>query len=285
MNQSPKFGPGQPSRTSIVVAALRAFGARDPDPAVRNPDWLAEKLITPSELELISQHPVSRALKEDYESGRRDREVSGMSNLILIRTRFMEERLLRALEEGVTQLVILGAGFDTRPYRFSDLLRDKQVFEVDYQSTQEIKKRRLESALGSLPANVRFIEIDFKRDTLADVLREAGYREDVKTFFIWEGVSMYLSEEAVRQTLRTIAKHSAAGSSLVADFSSVSTIELLAKLPELPQHKYTTAWGEPWIFGLPDDGEAKFFYECGLKLRETPELLQSRCRPALFDPH
>src|SRR5262245_20182089 len=108
------FGPGQPSRTSIVVAALRAFGAREPDAAVQNPDSFAKRLITTEELKLISEHPVAQALVEDYAKGRRNREVAGMSNLLLIRTRFIDDHLLKALKNGATQVVILGAGFDTR---------------------------------------------------------------------------------------------------------------------------------------------------------------------------
>jgi methyltransferase (TIGR00027 family) len=269
MNESPKFGPGQPSRTSIVVAALRAFGAREPDPTVRNPDWLAERLLTPEDLQLVAKHPISHALGDDYRKGRQNPEVSGMSNLLLIRTRFIDERLRRALEDGAKQVVILGAGFDTRAYRFAELLSDKNVIEVDYRSTQEIKKRRLESALGSLPKHVRFAEIDFKKDSLRDVLNDADYRREVKTFFIWEGVSMYLTEGAVRETLRTLAADSTPGSSLVMDFAGSAMIEMLNKLPELPQHNYTTAWGEPWTFGLPDNHEAEFFRECGLTLRDT----------------
>src|SRR4030095_13127203 len=91
-------GPGQPSRTSIVVAALRAFGAREPDAAVRNPDWLAERLISPAELQLIHEHPVSHAMTGDYEKGRQDIEVAGMQNLMLIRTRFIDEHVERALQ-------------------------------------------------------------------------------------------------------------------------------------------------------------------------------------------
>ena len=82
-----KFGPGQPSRTSIVVAALRAFGAREPDESVRNPDWLAERLLTPEDLELIREHPISGSLNDEYAKGRQKQEVSGMSNLMLVRTR------------------------------------------------------------------------------------------------------------------------------------------------------------------------------------------------------
>ena len=197
MNSSTvKFGPRQPSRTSIVVAALRAFGAREPDASVRNPDSLAEKLITSQELDLSADHPISKALKDDYQQGRQNREVAGMSNLMLVRTRFIDEQLGRAIEDGATQIVILGAGLDTRAYRFAESLKGRSVFEVDYRSTQELKKRRLESALGAVPAFVRFAEIDFKRESLKNVLASAGYQPGEKTFFIWEGVSMYLAEES-----------------------------------------------------------------------------------------
>jgi methyltransferase (TIGR00027 family) len=263
------FGPGQPSRTSIVVAALRAFGFREPDSSVRNPDWLAERLLGPAELQLITEHPVARALLEDYAKGRRNREVAGMSNLLLIRTRFIDEHMQRALADGAKQVVVLGAGFDTRAYRYADLLKDKTVFEVDYRSTQQLKKSRLEKVLGSIPSHVRFAEIDFQRDTLRDVLVAAGYNTDERTFFIWEGVSMYLSEQSVRETLRTIAEYSASGSSVVMDFAGRAMIEMLAKFPHIPQHRYTSAWGEPWIFGVPDTREREFFLECGLQLRET----------------
>jgi methyltransferase (TIGR00027 family) len=251
-----------------VVAALRAYGSREPDPSVRNPDWLAERMLGPAELELITEHPIAAALGENYDTGRRNREVSGMSNLLLIRTRFIDDHMQRAIENGAAQVVILGAGFDTRAYR-SRILKDKMVFEVDSQPTQHVKKRRLKQVLGSIPSYVRFAEIDFKRDSLIDVLRNAGYSPREKTFFIWEGVSMYLPEQSVRETLRSVANNAAPGSSLVMDFANHALIELLRKFPGLPQHKYTTAWGEPWVFGVPDRREKEFFRACGLRLRES----------------
>jgi methyltransferase (TIGR00027 family) len=252
-----------------MVAALRAFGSHEPDASVRNPDWLAERLLGPSERQLIEAHPVSAALSENYLKGRQNRDVAGMSNVLLIRTRFIDDYMDRALQSGAAQVVILGAGFDTRAYRFSDLLKDTLVFEVDYHSTQRLKKLRLEQALGAIPPHVRFVEIDFERNTLADALAAAGYKSGRKTFFIWEGVSMYLSEPSVRQTLRTMAEMSAAGSSLVMDFAGHAMIEVLREFPHIPQHKYTTAWGEPWIFGVPDRREREFFLDCGFQLRET----------------
>jgi len=270
MNRTtPGFGPGQPSRTSIVVAALRAFGAREPDPTVRNPDFLAERLITSAELQLISEHPIAQALAEKYERGRENLEVARMANLLLIRTRFIDDHMRRALEQGAAQVVILGAGFDTRAYRFPELLKNKQVYELDYASTQDVKKRRLAEALISVPAYVQFAEIDFKKDSLPAVLHNAGYRRAEKAFFIWEGVSMYLMEDAVRETLRSIGRESCSGSALVMDFAGRALIDLLHKFPQLLQHRYTTGWGEPWIFGLPDTREREFFRECGLELREV----------------
>ena len=264
-----KFGPDQPSRTSIVVAALRAFGAREPDESVRNPDWLAGRLLTPEDLELIREHPISGSLNDEYEKGRQKQAVSGMSNLMLVRTRFVDEYLRRAVADGAAQIVVLGAGFDTRAYRFQDLLKDKTVIEVDYRSTQELKKRRLQSALGSIPPSVRFAEIDFRRDKLQDVLAGAGYRSSEKAFFIWEGVSMYLEEAAVRETLCAIARNAAGGSSLVMDFAEQAMLDLLGKFPHLSQHNYTTKWGEPWIFGVPDNEEEKFFQDCGFEVIEV----------------
>src|SRR5947208_185847 len=113
---------GQPSRTSIVVAAARAFGAREPDASVRNPDDLAARLIGSAERRLIADHPIAAALDEDYQQARQKPEVAGFSNVMLARTRFIDDHLTQALAEGATQIVILGAGFDTRAYRFHEQL-------------------------------------------------------------------------------------------------------------------------------------------------------------------
>ena len=239
---------------------------------------MAERIISPAELQLIREHPISQALGEDYAKARQGGEVGGMSNLLLIRTRFIDDHLKSALAAGATQIVIMGAGFDTRAYRFADLLKGKKVYEVDYRSTQEIKKRRLEAASIPIPSHVHFAEIDFKKDSLEAVLLNAGYRTNERAFFIWEGVSMYLEEAAVRETLRTISRCSLRGSSLVMDFAERAMIDLLRKFPHLSQHNYTTHWGEPWVFGVPDNREREFFQECGLELREVFSIVGREAR-------
>ena len=90
---------GLPSRTSILTAAARAFGSREPDPGVRNPDWIAERLIGPN-----AGHPISKALVQDYQEAMQDPDVSGMAWTMLVRTRFIDELMERAIRNGATQL-------------------------------------------------------------------------------------------------------------------------------------------------------------------------------------
>ncbi len=258
---------GQASRTSILVAAARAFGARDADPAVRNPDYLAAKFVGPAERQLIEPHAMAAALDGDYAASREKPEVAGITNLLLGRTRFIDEHLGKAVASGARQIVILGAGLDSRAYRFRDLLKDCAVFEVDYAATQQFKRQRLAEIDVEIPPNLTWVEIDFLHETLGKALSRAGYRDDERTFFIWEGVSMYLHEDRVRETLRFVAQ-SSPGSSLVMDFPGQRLIHFLNRFPELPQHNHTTKWGEPWFFGVPDNREREFFGECGLELRE-----------------
>ena len=111
------------------------------------------------------------------------------------------------------------------------------------------------------------------RFSLPTVLNAIGLKRGIslerKSLFIWEGVSMYLEEEAVREILRTIASNAARGSSLVMDFAEQAMLDLLGKFSQLSQHNYTTKWGEPWIFGVPDNEEQNFFRECGLEVVEV----------------
>ena len=112
-----------PSRTSILVAAARAFASRDPDELVRNPDSLADRLIELSELALILEHPLSRGLQQNYSEACQNPAIVLFASEQLLRTRLIDEALERAVRNGVTRLAILGAGFDSRAYRaFGKLL-------------------------------------------------------------------------------------------------------------------------------------------------------------------
>jgi methyltransferase (TIGR00027 family) len=250
-----------------MVAAGRALGARISDPAMRNPDVLAEKLLSPEEIGLIQEHPIGAALT-DTSGATPAYEAVATANMMLIRTKFIDEKLERAILDGATQFVILGAGFDTRAYRFGELLKAVKVFEVDSAATQRRKRQRVDAVLGGAPPNLTYVTIDFNRDKLGDALRQAGFDPNQRAFFTWEGVSMYVAEEGVRETLRTVATEFAPGSSLVMDYTTKASLEFLAKFPELGSGRFLAAWGEPWVFGVPDGEEKEFFAGVGLEPRE-----------------
>lgn len=261
-----------PSRTSLMVAAGRALGAREPDPAVRNPDMLAEKLFGPEELALIQEHPIGAALLLPPGTAPAYEAVTTAA-MMLIRTKFIDEKIRQAIENGATQLVILGAGFDTRAYRFTELLEKAKVFEVDSEATQTHKRRRAEAALGPAPANLSYVTIDFNRDELDSpdklnhALLRAGFHPAEKAVFIWEGVCMYVAEAGVRETLRAIAQ-AAPGSTLVMDYTTRGMLEFMTQFPEVGPTRLLAKWGEPWVFGLRDGQEREFFAEVGLETRE-----------------
>jgi len=149
-----------------------------------------------------------RILGQDAETVAREAEEDPsrrrMRIFVAIRTRFAEDALVAAVERGVSQVVVLGAGLDTYAYRsvFGDRL---PIFEVDHPATQAWKRQRLEEAAIAVPRFLTFAPIDFEHQTLADGLASAGFDPARQTFFTWLGVVPYLTEEAVWSTLGFIA--------------------------------------------------------------------------------
>jgi len=263
------------SRTSIYTCAGRAIGARDPDPSVRNPDYLAETLLgDPSRFEI--DHAAVRSLGLPYEEAMKDPEVVSTVRMMMVRTRFIDDALERAVASGASHVVILGAGFDSHAYRCQPLLADVRVFEVDRPETQAFKRQRVQEALGGPPTNLTYVPLDIHHDTLADALQRHGHDQSVRTFFIMEGVTMYVPEEGVRNALRYVASHPP-GSAIVFDFMYRPMIDLLgsidwATVPEafkpFVRRFLELIKDEPWVFGIPVGGERAFLQEVGLELRE-----------------
>jgi methyltransferase (TIGR00027 family) len=265
------------SRTSIWAAAARAFGAREPDAHVRNPDFLAERFLGPEERHLLADHPLIAALEQPYQEATQSMEALGSARLLIARTRFIDDRFEAALRDGIRQFVMLGAGFDTRAYRFADKLREALVIEVDQPEMQLLKVQRIKEVVGGIPDHVTLAPIDFTTMKLGDVLSSAGFKPDQKALFIWEGVTMYLPEESIKEVLRWIAGHTHPGSSIVFDYTYGSAIQFfkninMDQLPEVAKQavqrfRNLTA-GEPWVFGLPDQNEKAFLNDLGFEIRE-----------------
>ena len=165
---------------------------------------------------------------------------------IAARTRFAEDRLAAALEHGVRQLVVLGAGLDTFAYRspFLDRLR---IFEVDHPATQAWKRELLQSSAISLPNWLTFAPIDFEQQTLAEGLAAANFDPNVPTFFTWLGVVPYLTEQAVNATLEFIGSQRQ-GAHVVFDYSDPpDTLPPEARAYHDERAQRVRALGEAWI--------------------------------------
>ncbi|MCP4719619.1 MAG: class I SAM-dependent methyltransferase [Desulfobacteraceae bacterium] len=148
----------------------------------------------------------------------------GMLEAIVARVKYMDDFLLKCIDNGLEQLVSLGAGFDTRPYRIDALKSGIQIFEVDHPATQKVKKKKLKKIFGSVPGHVKFVSVRFNSQVLGERLRDKGYDKSLKSLFIWEGVVMYLTPQAVDNTLSFVRKNSGPGSWIVFDYIPDSVV-------------------------------------------------------------
>jgi methyltransferase (TIGR00027 family) len=252
--------PGLPSKTSVLAGSLRAIGAKNPDPEFRNPDDLAIRFVGAKERALLTDFP-SDALDLDYRAAleRLSSQDRGSVTTMFARTKVMDTALDAALRDGIRQIVILGAGLDSRGYRFRERLSGVSFLEVDYGPTQEHKKQRVRSVLGSLPREVRYVPMDFTKDDLLRQLRRGGYSERTPSLYIWEGVTVYLPEAAIVSTLRFIGAHSAAGSRVAFDYTVASDPRV-----NNPATRFAR-WGEPWLFGFPGGSASDHLRAAGLR--------------------
>jgi methyltransferase (TIGR00027 family) len=165
----------------------------------------------------------------------------------VIRSRYAEDCLAESLSNGVRGYLVLGAGLDTFAYRQPPWADSLRVFEVDHPATQRWKRRRLAEAGISVPRNVTFVPVDFEKISLAAGWSQAGLDFAAPTFFSLRGVSQYLREDALDQTLR-VALSALAGSEIVFSFVTVDQIlppDDAAVVRELVARN--AAIGEPWI--------------------------------------
>jgi methyltransferase (TIGR00027 family) len=192
--------------------------------------------------------------------------MPGSLGAILCRTRYIDDLLKRSLEEGLDQVVILGAGFDTRAHRIPGM-DQVQVFEIDLPGTRKLKENRLESVLGAVPKNVTLIGMDFDQQDLGDILADAGFQKGKRTLFIWEGVTQYLTAEAVSNTLEFVSDVSGAGSAIVFTYVRRGIIDGTDR-PEWmgPFLSFARRVGSPMIFGLDQAELEQYLSDRGLKL-------------------
>jgi methyltransferase (TIGR00027 family) len=255
--------PGQASRTAEYTAFFRALESARPAQKRLFFDPFARYFIRPflRNLMYLSMVPLLGAAAYWYV----DRRLPGARTSAAACTRYIDEVWNRALWDGIRQIVILGAGFDCRPYRLPDS-GSAAVFEVDHPMMLALKRERLRCAIPVMPQNVRFVETDLDKEGLPAALAGAGFDASAPALFLWEGVTNYLNYDTVDSVLRYIGTL-APGSNLVFTYVHAGALDgsrgfdgagsFLRKLAQM---------GEPWIFGLYPSQIPDFLRKRGLEL-------------------
>ncbi|MGH8427975.1 MAG: class I SAM-dependent methyltransferase [Gammaproteobacteria bacterium] len=258
---------GEPSRTARRVATLRAVHQLLDVPIVFH-DPLALPILGPeAEAELR---------KDPFQYN--DPLSRGLRGTLAVRSRFAEDELARAVAAGVRQYVVLGAGLDTFAYRNPHETVGLRVFEVDHPLTQQWKQLCLKNAAIPVPESLAFVPVDFEHGTLAQGLAKAGLRTDLPACFSWLGVTMYLNETAIMETLGFVARFPKL-SSISFDYRvPPSMLNPIERVVGEVMAQRAASGGEPWISAFDPASLRRQILGLGFSEAETfePDELNKR---------
>lgn len=259
------------SSTSGYTCFSRACAAREQNERFRGPDYLAE-IFMPPVPHILLNVPFLRkwCMRKMF--------PTGIYEYVLARTNLFDEVFVKALDDGFSQIVLLGAGMDTRALRYQDRIPGTTIFELDIRATQSYKINVYRRKKIALPKTLVFVPIDFNKEQIADVLSDAGYQEKQKTLFLWEGVTMYLEPEAVDGTLAFVRNSTEPGSIIVFDYVRASVLQRENTLyGEQGIFNTVARTGERWTFGIDDGAIESFLTERGFKMLShyTPSDLEA----------
>jgi methyltransferase (TIGR00027 family) len=242
------------SRTAEFTCMSRAASSFETEPHYHGGDGIAP-LLVPGLVRTLLRAPVGRA------AFRRLLAPRGLYEYVIARTKYIDTAFAQALNDRVAQIVLFGAGFDTRAVRFERDLGSARVFELDVLLTQAAKIARYRELGLTLPPNLAFVAIDFERDSIAEKLAASGFRAGGRSLFILEGVLMYLAPDAVDRTFRSLRALAGAGSRLVFDYVRTSMLagEAAQAVAEV---------NESWQFGLEPERLADFLSAYGFTVTD-----------------
>src|SRR5262245_45694784 len=245
----------QYSRTALAVAFIRAQHHLHDEPKLLD-DPYAHRLLTADEMAAFGEKYMRGGLELGVAPGdpetvlaRALREATPAS-IALARARYTEDRLAMAVERGVTQYVLVGAGLDTFALRRSDLRDRVEVFELDHPQSQTVKRERLATAGLAAPPNLHFGTVDFERESVAAALGRQPFRPGRPAVFAWLGVTMYLTRAAIEATWQAMRSVAARGSELVFDFIHPDALSATAPPVVRKTLERARSVGEPVITGL-----------------------------------
>ncbi|MBN1123090.1 MAG: SAM-dependent methyltransferase [Anaerolineae bacterium] len=256
----------KPSETALFAALRRAIASKEFNDEVFGPDDLAGYFLPP-----YFRFFLNFEWARENAKNRLNGILPGLTEFMIARTAYFDGLFVDALNNQTPQIVFLGAGYDTRAYRFAELNQGTRIFELDAAPTQDRKKKCLKKARIDIPEQVTFVPINFNQESLGDALGKAGYENGKKTLFIWEGVSYYLDAESVDATLEFVSRTAAPGSTIAFDYTiSVSEEEIddyygVRKFEQTMQEHHAQ---EALVFSIAEGEIDSFLAQRGLKVIE-----------------
>jgi methyltransferase (TIGR00027 family) len=269
--------PVRASMTALGAAYRRAYHDAYDTPKVFE-DRFAALFVSPDEATAIEDgfiHILTQTRPHLVVDGERAATLANAirtdtgTPLVLGRARYNEDLLQTAIRNGVTQYVIVGAGFDTFALRRPDLRGRVQVFEIDHPSTQDLKRERLRDAGLDDPTNVHYIQANFEIEGVEDALVRSAYDPSQAAFFSWLGVMSYLTRSAIEGTFLSIKRMAPRGSAIVFDYLTAMAFMPERQSPALKlRFDRARALGEPYLTGFEPSELASFLKPLGYELVE-----------------
>ena len=262
-----------PRSTAEGACAARALGALERDVAIRCPDEMAARLLGGLNITTLAKHRMTRRLLLRAARHRRP----GAYTYEIARTKFIDEIVLAEAAAGLDELILLGAGLDSRAYRLVDQLGGARVIEVDHPATQASKRARVRRLFGTEPEHVSYVAVDLTRDDLAGTLSAAGHDHCARALFVWAGVSFYLPERAVARLLAFVAAHGNPRTSIAFDALWRGAVTGTHDYYGAAELRHAVAKrGEPLRWGIPEGRLHETLARFGVRPAQTIDSMQAR---------
>jgi methyltransferase (TIGR00027 family) len=240
----------KPSRTADYTCMYRAASYLEKNELYKSEDYIAPRLLRglikfPVKYKLINYNWIFFP--------------KGIYEYVIARTKYIDHIFKKAIENGIEQILIFGAGFDSRAIRFTEKNMNTKIFELDSLHTQTVKIKQCRKKDISIPRNTIFIPMDFHVDSLSEKLELNGFKRYKPTLFIMEGIIMYLNKEVVDELFKLIYQLALPESSVIFDYVYASVLgRENIYYGEKDVYEKVNSLREPWLFGI-EKGETEAF--------------------------
>jgi len=247
------------SRTAQMVCFLRALSYYEDDESYKSDDYMASNFL-PFLFKLVLRIKI---LRNNIKKKLND---SGMYEYIIGRTKVIDN-VFNKFSTEMNQVLILGAGFDSRGIRFKNILSDAIIFELDSAKTQQLKIEKIKKQKITMPKNLKLIPIDFEVESFSEVLNKNNFKKNTSTLVLLEGLTMFLDSITIDNLFKQISNHCGKDSIIVFDYLYDSVLNNETNHGKEVTNTVTNL-GEEYKFGIPKGKVKEFVSQYGFELIE-----------------